>query len=150
MVPSKTYLKFKETRSQEDLETLNKYLNRLNEISSKLNDDALELSAEEENKLYDEDEDLTDKVLRLLFGDTFFIFISEYSLDGYDSWEDTVEDLMEDLCTHQETLEDLGNITPMKPNIILILIMGGNILIMGASSHPTSEEPLTYENTLIA
>lgn len=59
MVPSKTYLKFKETRSQEDLETLNKYLNRLNEISSKLNDD-------------------------------------------------TVEDLMEDLCTHQETLEDLG------------------------------------------
>lgn len=47
MVPSKTYLKFKETRSQEDLETLNKYLNRLNEISSKLNDDALELSAEE-------------------------------------------------------------------------------------------------------
>lgn len=108
MVPSKTYLKFKETRSQEDLETLNKYLNRLNEISSKLNDDALELSAEEENKLYDEDEDLTDKVLRLLFGDTFFIFIREYSLDGYDSWEDTVEDLMEDLCTHQETLEDLG------------------------------------------
>lgn len=37
MVPSKTYLKFKETRSQEDLETLNKYLNRLNEISSKHN-----------------------------------------------------------------------------------------------------------------
>ena len=23
--------------------------------------------------------------------------------------------------------------------------MGGNILIMGASSHPTSEEPLTYD-----
>lgn len=97
MVPSKTYLKFKETRSQEDLETLNKYLNRLNEISSKLNDDALELSAEEENKLYDEDETLTDKVLRLLFGDTFFTFIAEYNLDGYDSWEDTVEDLVEDL-----------------------------------------------------
>jgi hypothetical protein len=35
----------------------------------------------------------------------------------------------------------------MKPNIILILVMGGIILIMGASSHPTSEEPLTYENT---
>ena len=35
----------------------------------------------------------------------------------------------------------------MKPNIILILIMGGNILIMGASFQPTSEEPLTYENT---
>lgn len=87
MVPSKTYLKFKETRSQEDLNTLNKYLKRLSEISSKLNNDALELSDEEENKLYDEDEDLTDKV------------------------------------------------------------MGGNILIMGASSHPTSEEPLTYENT---
>lgn len=108
MVPSKTYLKFKETRSQEDLNTLNKYLKRLSEISSKLNNDALELSDEEENKLYDEDEDLTDKVLRLLFGDTFFIFISEYILDGYDSWEDTVEDLIEDLCIHQETLEDLG------------------------------------------
>lgn len=108
MVPSKTYLKFKETRSQEDLETLNKYLNRLIEISSKLNDDELELSNEEENKLYDEDEDLTDKVLRLLFGDIFFIFISEYNLDGYDSWEDTIEDLIEDLCTHQETIEDLG------------------------------------------
>lgn len=35
----------------------------------------------------------------------------------------------------------------MKPNIILILVMGGIILIMGASSHPTSKEPLTYENT---
>lgn len=97
MVPSKTYLKFKETRSQEDLNTLNKYLKRLSEISSKLNNDALELSDEEENKLYDEDEDLTDKVLRLLFGDTFFTFIAEYNLDGYDSWEDTVEDLVEDL-----------------------------------------------------
>lgn len=31
----------------------------------------------------------------------------------------------------------------MKPNIILILVMGGIILIMGASSHPTSEEPKT-------
>lgn len=30
----------------------------------------------------------------------------------------------------------------MKPNIILILVMGGIILIMGASSHPTSKEPL--------
>lgn len=108
MVPSKTYLKFKETRSQEDFNTLNKYLKRLSEISSKLNNDDLELSDEEENKLYDEDEDLTDKVLRLIFGDTFFIFISEYGLDEYDSWEDTVEDLMEDLCTHQETIEDLG------------------------------------------
>ena len=68
MVPSKTYLKFKETRSQEDLDTLNKYLKRLSEISSKLNDDAIELSNEEESKLYDEDEDLTDKVLRLLLG----------------------------------------------------------------------------------
>lgn len=55
MVPSKTYLKFKETRSQEDLNTLNKYLKRLSEISSKLNNDALELSDEEENKLYDEE-----------------------------------------------------------------------------------------------
>lgn len=27
--------------------------------------------------------------------------------------------------------------------------MGGNILIMGASSHPTSEEPLTYEYSLL-
>ena len=88
MVPSKTYLKFKETRSQEDLETLNKYLNRLNEISSKLNDDALELSAEEENKLYDEDEDLTDKVLRLLFGDTLHIHPSQATEDQYDYFLD--------------------------------------------------------------
>lgn len=108
MVPSKTYLKFKETRSREDLDILNKYLKRLDEISSKLNNDALELSNEEESKLYNEDEYLTDKVLRLLFGDTFFIFISEYSLDGYDSWDDTIGDLIEDLFTHQETIEDLG------------------------------------------
>jgi hypothetical protein len=39
MVPSKTYLKFKETRSQEDLETLNSYLKRLSEISDILNGD---------------------------------------------------------------------------------------------------------------
>lgn len=38
----------------------------------------------------------------------------------------------------------------MKPNIILILVMGGIILIMGASSHPTSKEPLTYENRIIS
>lgn len=98
MSQSKTYLKFKETRSQEDLETLNSYLKRLSEISDILNGDE-DLDNETENKLYDEDEDLTDKVLRLLFGDTFFIFISEYNLDGYDSWEDTIEDLIEDLCT---------------------------------------------------
>lgn len=138
MTPSKTYLKFQETRSKEDLDTLNGYLLRLQQISVILNGDT-ELSNEEENKLYDEDETLTDKVLRLLFGDTFFTFIAEYNLDGYDSWEDTVEDLVEDLWMTYWNY--------MKPNIILILVMGGIILIMGASSHPTSEEPLTYENT---
>lgn len=71
MTPSKTYLKFQETRSKEDLDTLNGYLLRLQQISVILNGDT-ELSNEEENKLYDEDETLTDKVLRLLFGDTFF------------------------------------------------------------------------------
>lgn len=67
MTPSKTYLKFQETRSKEDLDTLNGYLLRLQQISVILN------------------------------GDTFFTFIAEYNLDGYDSWEDTVEDLVEDL-----------------------------------------------------
>ena len=105
MSQSKTYLKFKETRSQEDLETLNSYLKRLSEISDILNGDE-DLDNETENKLYDEDETLTDKVLRLLFGDTFFTFIAEYNLDGYDSWEDTVEDLVEDLwMTYQELHE---------------------------------------------
>ena len=70
MTPSKTYLKFQETRSKEDLDTLNGYLLRLQQISVILNGDT-ELSNEEENKLYDEYETLTDKVLRLLFGDTF-------------------------------------------------------------------------------
>lgn len=105
MTPSKTYLKFQETRSQEDLETLNSYLKRLSEISDILNGDT-ELSNEEENKLYDEDETLTDKVLRLLFGDTFFTFIAEYNLDEYDSWEDTIEDLIEDLCTTYQELHE--------------------------------------------
>lgn len=138
MSQSKTYLKFKETRSQEDLETLNSYLKRLSEISDILNGDE-DLDNETKNKLYDEDETLTDKVLRLLFGDTFFTFIAEYNLDGYDSWEDTIEDLIEDLCT---TYQELHR-NYMKPNTILILVMGGIILIMGASS----QEPLTYENT---
>lgn len=105
MSQSKTYLKFKETRSQEDLETLNSYLKRLSEISDILNGDE-DLDNETENKLYDEDEDLTDKVLRLLFGDTFFTFIAEYNLDGYDSWEDTIEDLIEDLCTTYQELHE--------------------------------------------
>lgn len=105
MVPSKTYLKFKETRSQEDLETLNSYLKRLSEISDILNGDE-DLDNETENKLYDEDETLTDKVLRLLFGDTFFTFIAEYNLDGYDSWEDTIENLIEDLCTTYQELHE--------------------------------------------
>lgn len=65
MTPSKTYLKFQETRSKEDLDTLNGYLLRLQQISVILDGDT-ELSNEEENKLYDEDETLTDKVLRLL------------------------------------------------------------------------------------
>lgn len=105
MTPSKTYLKFKETRSQEDLETLNSYLKRLSEISDILNGDE-DLDNETENKLYDEDETLTDKVLRLLFGDTFFTFIAEYNLDGYDSWEDTIEDLIEDLYTTYQELHE--------------------------------------------
>ena len=100
MTPSKTYLKFQETRSKEDLDTLNGYLLRLQQISVILNGDT-ELSNEEENKLYDEDETLTDKVLRLLFGDTF---------DGYDSSEDTIqdliEDLIEDLCTTYQELHE--------------------------------------------
>lgn len=62
MSQSKTYLKFKETRSQEDLETLNSYLKRLSEISDILNGDE-DLDNETENKLYDEDEDLTDITL---------------------------------------------------------------------------------------
>jgi hypothetical protein len=56
MSQSKTYLKFKETRSQEDLETLNSYLKRLSEISDILNGDE-DLDNETENKLYDEDEE---------------------------------------------------------------------------------------------
>lgn len=51
MVPSKTYLKFKETRSQEDLETLNSYLKRLSEISDILNGDE-DLDNETENSLH--------------------------------------------------------------------------------------------------
>lgn len=105
MTPSKTYLKFQETRSKEDLDTLNKYLLRMQQISVILNGDT-ELTDEEENKLYDEDEELTNKTLRLLFGDTFFTFISEYNLDGYDSWEDTIEDLIEDLCTTYQELHE--------------------------------------------
>lgn len=105
MSQSKTYLKFKETRSQEDLETLNSYLKRLSEISDILNEDE-DLDNETENKLYDEDEDLTDKTVRLIFGDAFFVFAREYNLDEYDSWEDTIEDLIEDLCiTYQELHE---------------------------------------------
>lgn len=80
MVPSKTYLKFKETRSQEDLETLNSYLKRLSEISDILNGDE-DLDNETENKLYDKDEDLTDKTVRLIFGDVFFVFAGEYNLN---------------------------------------------------------------------
>lgn len=105
MVPSKTYIKFIETRSKEDIDTLHSYLNRLQEISDTLNGDD-DLDDETENKLYDEDETLIDKTLRLMFGDTFFIFISEYNLDGYDSWEDTVEDLIEDLCTTYNELHE--------------------------------------------
>lgn len=50
MSQSKTYLKFKETRSQEDLETLNSYLKRLSEISDILNGDE-DLDNETENSM---------------------------------------------------------------------------------------------------
>lgn len=105
MSQSKTYLKFKETRSQEDLETLNSYLKRLSEISDILDGDE-DLDNETENKLYDEDEDLTDKTVRLIFGDVFFVFVEEYNLDWYNSWEDTIEDLIEDLCTTYQELHE--------------------------------------------
>lgn len=104
MVPSRTYIKFKETHSQEDLETLNSYIQRLQEISDILNRE-VDLDNETERKLWDEDEELTGKILRLLFGDTFFTFINEYSLDEYDSYDNTVEDLIEDLYTHWESNE---------------------------------------------
>ena len=48
MTSSKTYLKFQETRSKEDLDTLNGYLLRLQQISVILNGDT-ELSNEEEH-----------------------------------------------------------------------------------------------------
>lgn len=32
--------------------------------------------------------------------------ITEYNLDGYDSWEDTIEDLIEDLCTTYQELHE--------------------------------------------
>nr|UVX47559.1 MAG: hypothetical protein [Bacteriophage sp.] len=105
MVPSKTYLKFKETHSQEDLETLNSYLKRLSEISDILDGDE-DLDDETENKLYDEDEDLTDKTVRLIFGDVFFVFAGEYNFDWYNSWEDTIEDLIEDLYTTYQELHE--------------------------------------------
>lgn len=92
MSQSKTYLKFKETRSQEDLETLNSYLKRLSEISDILNGDE-DLDNETENKLYDEDEDLTDKTVRLIFGDVFFVFAGEYNQDrAYQDLIDQVND----------------------------------------------------------
>lgn len=106
MSQSKTYLKFKETRSQEDLETLNSYLKRLSEISDILLNGDEDLDNETENKLYDEDEDLTDKTVRLIFGDVFFVFAGEYNLDRYDSWEDTIEDLIEDLYTTYQELHE--------------------------------------------
>lgn len=81
MSQSKTYLKFKETRSQEDLETLNSYLKRLSEISDILNGDE-DLDNETENKLYDEDEDLTDKTVRLIFGDVFSYLPGNITLTG--------------------------------------------------------------------
>ena len=65
MTPSKTYLKFQETRSKEDLDTLNGYLLRLQQISVILNGDT-ELSNEEENKLYDEDETLELDLMEIL------------------------------------------------------------------------------------
>lgn len=58
------------------------------------------------NKLYDEDEDLTDKTVRLIFGDVFLVFVREYNLDWYDSWEDTIDDLIEDLCTTYQELHE--------------------------------------------
>lgn len=107
MSQSKTYLKFKETRSQEDLETLNSYLKRLSEISDILLNGDEDLDNETENKLYDEDEDLTDKTVRLIFGDVFFVFAGEYNLNEYDSWEDTIEDLIEDLYTTYQELHEV-------------------------------------------
>lgn len=106
MSQSKTYLKFKETRSQEDLETLNSYLKRLSEISDILLNEDEDLDNETENKLYDEDEDLTDKTVRLIFGDVFLVFAGEYNLNGYDFWENTIEDLIEDLCTTYQELHE--------------------------------------------
>lgn len=43
MTPSKTYLKFQETRSKEDLDTLNGYLLRLQQISVNADKESLEL-----------------------------------------------------------------------------------------------------------
>lgn len=43
------------------------------------------------------------------YGDTNVHLYYDYLLaNGIGEVEDTVEDLMEDLCTHQETIEDLG------------------------------------------
>lgn len=50
MSQSKTYIKFIETHSKEDIDTLHSYLNRLQEISDTLNGDD-DLDDETQNKL---------------------------------------------------------------------------------------------------
>lgn len=85
MTPSKTYLKFQETRSKEDLDTLNGYLLRLQQISVILNGDT-ELSNEEENKLYDVDE-----VDMVLYGATLIMEKFQYYKDNFDEEEHAEE-----------------------------------------------------------
>lgn len=92
------YIKFKETHSEEDFNKLNTYIQELHKIGEDLyeNDD-IEFTDEEYDKLCKREEELEQLVFQLFFGDLMMLFVSEYNLDGYDSWDDTLSYFFEDL-----------------------------------------------------
>lgn len=92
------YIKFKETHSEEDFNKLNTYIQELHKIGEDLyeNDD-IEFTDEEYDKLCKREEELERLVFQLFFGDLMMLFVSEYDLDGYDSWDDTLSYFFEGL-----------------------------------------------------
>lgn len=90
---------FTKSRSEKELNELKeavlKYQSTYNEI-----DGMEDWDGEAQGKLYDKLDEQERIIQNIFFPPHVLAFITLYNLDGYDSWEDTLEDFYDDLLNY--------------------------------------------------
>lgn len=90
----KVWETFKETHTQEEVNKTKSLILRWYE-----NREEQEESDIYDEELINEESELCEQITDLLFGKTYKSFATGYNMDGYDSYTDAIEGLIEDLYT---------------------------------------------------